>query len=114
MLEKTVKLSQLFDFYGDLLTPRQQEIMRYYFYQDYSLGEIAENLDISRQGVYDHLKRAEEQLRDYEDRLGIFASYRVLQEETDCLLEGLNQEEPLDEERRQRLLQAVRRIKNCL
>ncbi len=114
MLEKTVTLSQLFDFYGDLLTSRRQEIMRYYFYQDYSLGEIAENLDISRQGVHDHLKKAEKQLHDYEDKLGLLSSYRALQKETDCLLARLENDRPISEEERQQLIEAVRRIKNCL
>ncbi len=114
MLEKTVNLSQLFDFYGNLLTPRRQEIMRLYFYQDYSLGEIAENLEISRQGVHDHLKKAEEQLHEYEDKLGMLSSYQVLQKETDCLLARLEKDKPLEEQDRQQLLEAVRRIKNCL
>ncbi len=114
MLEKTLTLSQLFDFYGSLLTSRQQEIMRLYFYQDLSLGEIAENLDISRQGVYDHLQRAEKQLQDYEEELGLFSCYQVIQKETDCLLEGLDGEGPLSQKDRQRLLGAVKRIKNCL
>ncbi|SDL98329.1 hypothetical protein SAMN04488692_11324 [Halarsenatibacter silvermanii] len=114
MLEKTVTLSQLFDFYGGLLTPRQQEIMRYYFYDDFSLGEIAENLDISRQGVHDHLQRAEKQLREFEEILGLLESYHDLQEETDYLLEKLKGEKPIVREERRDLIEAVKRIKNCL
>ncbi len=69
MLDKTIEISMLFDYYGKLLTDKQQKIIGLYYYQDLSLGEIAENLDISRQGVYDHLNRAEDTLKSYEDKL---------------------------------------------
>jgi len=69
MLDKTIEISMLFDYYGKLLTDKQQKIIDLYYYQDLSLGEIAENLDISRQGVYDHLNRAENTLKSYEDKL---------------------------------------------
>ena len=57
MLDKTIEISMLFDYYGKLLTDKQQKIIELYYYQDLSLGEIAENLEISRQGVYDHLNK---------------------------------------------------------
>lgn len=69
MLDKTVEISMLFDYYGKLLTDKQRKIIELYYYQDLSLGEIAENLDISRQAVYDHLNRAENTLKSYEDKL---------------------------------------------
>lgn len=69
MLDKTVEISMLFDYYGKLLTDKQRKIIELYYYQDLSLGEIAENLDISRQAVYDHLNRAENILKSYEDKL---------------------------------------------
>ncbi len=69
MLDKTIEISMLFDYYGKLLTDKQRKIIDLYYYQDLSLGEIAENLDISRQGVYDHLNRAENTLKSYEDKL---------------------------------------------
>ena len=60
---------QLMPFYLRLLTERQQEILKLYFYEDLSLTEIAENLSISRNGVYDTLKKAEKSLKEYEDKL---------------------------------------------
>ena len=56
-MEKTLRMSLLFDFYGALLTERQQDVFQLYFGDDLSLGEIAEELRISRQAVYDTLRR---------------------------------------------------------
>lgn len=63
--------SLLFDFYGPLLTKKQQEIYDLYFQQDLSLGEIAELHRVSRQAIYDLLKRTEETLEEYENKLGL-------------------------------------------
>lgn len=57
------------DFYGELLTQKQFEVLDYYYNQDYSLKEIAEYMDISRQGVRDFIKRGEKQLADFENKL---------------------------------------------
>ncbi|MGL5750170.1 MAG: YlxM family DNA-binding protein [Paraclostridium sp.] len=72
-LEKLVEIGLLFGQYKMLLTDKQQEIVSLYYNEDYSLGEISENLNVSRQGVYDTLKRSEKILRDYEDKLGLVA-----------------------------------------
>lgn len=58
-LNKIGRMALLSDFYSELLTNRQQEVIKYYYEQDLSLGEIAENLHITRQGVHDILKRAD-------------------------------------------------------
>lgn len=72
-LEKLVEIGLLFEQYKMLLTDKQQEIVSLYYNEDYSLGEISENLNVSRQGVYDTLKRSEKILRDYEEKLGLVA-----------------------------------------
>ena len=59
----------LFDFYGELLTENQKNVCRMHILEDYSLGEISETLQISRQGVHDSLKRALTALRNYENTL---------------------------------------------
>ena len=74
-IERFERMALLSDFYGKLLTDRQQEVIRYYYEQDLSLGEIAENLKITRQAVHDNLKRAERALEDYELKLGLLAGY---------------------------------------
>lgn len=70
-LNKVIEIGILFDFYKELLTEKQREAVNLYYNEDYSLGEISENLKISRQGVYDTLKRAEKILQDYEKKLNL-------------------------------------------
>lgn len=76
-LEKTTRINLLFDFYGPLLTDRQRTFLQYYFHDDYSLGEIAAEFDISRQAVYEHVKRAESILEDYESKLGLLKRHET-------------------------------------
>lgn len=71
MYDKIVQITLLFDFYGLLLTEKQIEIIDMYYNNDLSLSEIAEQQEISRQGVYDTLKRAEKTLAEYEAKLGL-------------------------------------------
>lgn len=71
MLEKLVEICILFDFYGNLLSRKQYKAVELYYIYDLSLSEIGEQMGISRQGVYDTLKRAEENLYKYESKLGL-------------------------------------------
>ena len=73
MLDKMIRMGELYDFYGQLLTQRQQEYMDLYYREDLSLGEIAERFGISRQAVYDNLRRAGNLLEEYEAKLGLLA-----------------------------------------
>ncbi|HWR60742.1 MAG TPA: putative DNA-binding protein, partial [Clostridia bacterium] len=75
MYDKLVQIALLFDFYGQLLTEKQMEIVDMYYSNDLSLGEISEQQAISRQGVYDTLKRAEKTLFEYEEKLGLVERY---------------------------------------
>ena len=74
-MEDFVRKSLLFDFYGELLTERQREVYRKYHAEDYSLGEIAEEYEVSRQAVYDLLKRCDKQLEGYEERLQLLSRF---------------------------------------
>ncbi|MNW28881.1 putative DNA-binding protein [compost metagenome] len=74
-LEKTTRINLLFDFYEPLLTDKQQMFLKYYFHDDFSLGEIAAEFEISRQAVYEHIKRAEQVLDMYEEKLGLLARH---------------------------------------
>jgi predicted DNA-binding protein YlxM (UPF0122 family) len=78
-LTKTNRINVLFDFYGSLLTEKQQTFLKCYFHDDFSLGEIAADFEISRQAVYEHLKRAELMLAEYEQKLGLAARHERLQ-----------------------------------
>ena len=82
MEEKTLEMTMLFDFYGELLTDRQRDCFDLYYNDDLSLGEIAEQQSISRQGVRDHLVRAEHALREDEARTGLLHRFEELQKET--------------------------------
>jgi hypothetical protein len=75
MFEKVVEIGLLFDFYGKLLSDKQYMVIELYYIHDLSLSEIAEQLNISRQGVYDILKRAEGHLHKYEERLGLVRKF---------------------------------------
>ncbi len=68
---KSVEDSLLLDFYGNLLTDKMRLTLDMYLNDDLSLAEIAEEEDISRQGVHDKVKRALAQLNGYEDKLGL-------------------------------------------
>ena len=67
--------SLLLDFYGSLLSDRKQEVVRFYHEDNLSLSEIAEELGVSRNAVYDALKKAEAQLAEYERKLGLVQKY---------------------------------------
>lgn len=71
MSNDIVYKSLLYDFYGELLTDKQKDIVDMYYNNDFTLSEISEQIGISRQGVYDALKRAENTLEDYEKKLGL-------------------------------------------
>ena len=71
MKNQTYRMTMLFDFYGELLTDRQKEFYQLYYDEDLSLGEIAENYGISRQGVRDVIVRAEAYMTEIEDKTGL-------------------------------------------
>ena len=68
---KSVEDSLLLDFYGNLLTDKMRLTLDMYLNDDLSLAEIAEEEDISRQGVHDKVKRGLTQLKEYESKLGL-------------------------------------------
>lgn len=70
-MAKNFEVTALLDLYGDLLTKKQSDFLGYYYDDDLSLSEIAENEGITRQGVRDAIKRAENQLFDMENKLGL-------------------------------------------
>lgn len=88
-MEERVLISLLLDFYGPLLTDKQRMSLQLHHEDDMSLGEIAEELGVSRQAVYDNLQRARHILNDYESKLHLVAQYeareRVISELKDTL-----------------------------
>ena len=78
MKNQAYRMTMLFDFYGDVLTDRQKEFYDLYYNEDLSLGEIAENYDITRQGVRDVIVRAEATLTDLEDKTGLIKRFHLM------------------------------------
>ncbi|HEY4554215.1 MAG TPA: putative DNA-binding protein [Bacillaceae bacterium] len=76
MLEKTTRINYLYDFYQSLLTQKQRSYMSLYYLDDFSLGEIAEEYGVSRQAVYDNIKRTEAMLEEYEEKLLLFQKFQ--------------------------------------
>lgn len=72
MLEKTTRINFLYDYYLSLLTDKQRNNLSLYYHEDYSLGEIAEQTKVSRQAVYDNIKRTENLLEHYEKNLKLY------------------------------------------
>ncbi len=106
MLEKTTRMNYLFDFYQSLLTPKQRSYMSLYYLDDYSLGEIAEEFDVSRQAVYDNIKRTEAMLEEYEEKLVLLHKFQ----ERQLLLAKLKSSLSDDVHAKEELLQIVEAI----
>ncbi|WP_396334464.1 putative DNA-binding protein [Alkalihalobacillus sp. MEB130] len=68
-------MNYLYDFYQSLLTQKQRKYMSLYYLDDFSLGEIAEEFEVSRQAVYDNIKRTEAMLEDYEKKLMLLSKF---------------------------------------
>ncbi|MFJ6207777.1 putative DNA-binding protein [Lysinibacillus sp. NPDC092081] len=76
LLEKTTRMNFLFDFYQALLTDKQRSYMELYYLDDHSLGEIAESYGVSRQAVYDNIRRTEAMLEEYEEKLCLLEKFQ--------------------------------------
>lgn len=78
MKNQAYRMAMLFDFYGDVLTERQKDFYDLYYNEDFSLGEIAEQYHITRQGVRDVIVRAEATLTDLEDKTGLIRRFHTM------------------------------------
>jgi len=91
-LDKLIRVGLLYDFYGNLLTEKQKEYLNMHYLQDLSLSEIAEQSGTSRQAVHDILRRAEQTLEEYEEKLTLLKKHqkeRILLREIDLLITNL-------------------------
>ncbi len=87
--EKDFKISLLMDFYGDMLTEKQKETAKLYYFDDLSLGEIAEITGITRQGVRDSIKRAENFLYETEEKIGLAKKMFEIQKAVESIKTGI-------------------------
>ena len=90
MFEEKIRLGNLYDFYGSLLTEKQREILGLYCVHDLSLGEISENLGISRQAVYDTIKRSKKILNGYEDKLRLLSKFSSTRNKVNDLIDDID------------------------
>lgn len=88
MKNQTYRMTMLFDFYGEVLTQRQKEFFDLYYNEDLSLGEIAENYGISRQGVRDVIVRAESVMQEIEDKTGLLRRFMQMQDKLDAITQA--------------------------
>lgn len=98
LLEKTTRMNFLFDFYQALLTDKQRSYMELYYLDDLSLGEIAESYKVSRQAVYDNIRRTEAMLEEYEDKLNLFEKFGKRQQIIEKLTNAIKDENKTIEE----------------
>ncbi|MGX7014420.1 putative DNA-binding protein [Vagococcus silagei] len=84
-------MNALFEFYSTLLTEKQMNYIELYYADDFSLGEIAEEFEVSRQAVYDNIKRTEKLLENYERKLHLYSNYVVRNELIQEIKQRLNQ-----------------------
>ena len=111
-MDKKVEISMLWQIYGKLLTDKQNEYIDYYYNQDLSLSEIAENEEITRQAVRDNLKKGENNLFEYEEKLGVMKKTLEKEEKIEKIISEIKilEKENLDKN----ILKTLTNIKNKL
>jgi len=98
LLEKTTRMNFLFDFYQALLTDKQRSYMELYYLDDHSLGEIAESYGVSRQAVYDNIRRTEAMLEEYEEKLRLLEKFQQRTQMLSQLTMGITEQSMTAEE----------------
>lgn len=94
-MDERFKQALLYDFYGELLTEHQKEVYSQFILEDLSLGEIAKEAGISRQGVHDIIKRCSASLSGYEEKLHLVERFMSVKKKVKCideLLDGYEKE----------------------
>ncbi len=109
MFEKNLNIAYLLDFYGEVLPERKRTVMEYYYQDDLSLAEIAEEIGISRQGVRDMIKKSEEELFFYEEKLHLAARFQKAKQCADRAL-NLCKEQQASRE----LTDSIKELVDCM
>ncbi|HKL10611.1 MAG TPA: DNA-binding protein [Clostridia bacterium] len=86
-MEKKIKYGNMFAFYGKLLTEKQYEMLYHYYINDFSMVEIAENMKISRQAVYDAVKKSNKALDIYENKMGLYDKFKSISVYSSSIIE---------------------------
>ena len=96
-MEKIVERGMLYDFYGELLTEHQKAVYEEAVFNDMSLSEIAEQYEISRQGVHDLLKRCDKLLSDYENKLHLVENFLKIKENAEDMHRVLDEADAMED-----------------
>ena len=114
-MEKNVKISIMLDIYGKMLTEKQYSLLDDYYNNDLSLSEIAENENITRQAVRDNLKKGENNLFEYEEKLGFMKKTIEQEEKVEKILSEISKiEENISDEKTTKVLENVKNKLNSL
>ena len=114
-MEKNVKISMLLDIYGKLLTEKQYFLLDDYYNQDLSLSEIAENQGITRQAVRDNLKKGENKLLEYEEKLEVMKKTLIQEEKIAAILSKISKiRNNATDKEVAKVLEDVKNKLNCL
>ena len=114
-MDKNIRMSMLCQIYGKLLTEKQYQVLNDYYNNDLSLSEIAENLQITRQAVRDNIKKGENKLFEYEEKLNVMKKTMEQEEKIAIILSEINkiQNDSSDKEG-EKILEHIRKELNCL
>ena len=114
-MEKKVEVSILCQIYGKLLTEKQYEFIDDYYNNDLSLSEIAENNNITRQAVRDVIKKGENKLFEFEEKLLIMKKMQKQEKQIQSIIEELNKINDTSSDKKiEKILDNVRRELICL
>lgn len=114
-MEKKVEISILCEIYGALLTEKQFEFIDDYYNNDLSLSEIAENNGITRQAARDNIKKGENKLFEYEDKLGIMKKTLIQEEKIAVILSEITKIKSKSSDKEvAKILEHIRNELNCL
>ena len=105
-MEEKIEQAYLYDFYGELLNEHQRRIYEDFVFNDLSLGEIADEEGISRQGVHDLIKRCDNTLREYENKLHLVSRFMTIKEK----IEKINRMAGNEELSRKELAEGIRQL----
>ena len=114
-MDKHIEVSMLCEIYGKLLTKKQYEVLNDYYNEDLSLSEIAENYNISRQGVRDIIKKGENKLFEYEEKLSIMKKIQENEKTIQLILSQLSQiKEESSDKKVEKILNEVQKELSCI
>ena len=111
---KNLKVSYLLDFYGNLFNQKQREILEMYFQEDMSLAEIASVFDMTRQGVYDNIKRGEKEIISLESKLNLMDTFFEISQSINVIEQNIHPDTVLTDEKYNQIKNSLSKIKEII